>query len=218
MYGCVYIMTNVENGHQYVGQTRQPIEKRMAEHRQRAGRSSMPISRAIAKYGWDSFEYKVIAECSNQKELDEVERNEIKRRECTVPDGYNVALGGQSGCRFGENVRGAISASVKELWEDPEYRARQMRSPSRQKGWHHSDEARRKISQAQIGRKASRETVRKRQLSRSKKIMNVTTGEVFHCVADAADAYGRSRKSIRDAMSRNGKCAGCEWRYVDEPS
>lgn len=178
----------------------------------------MPISRAIAKYGWDSFTFEVVAECADQHELDEVERNEIEKRGTIVPNGYNVALGGQSGCRFGDDVRLSIAASMRELWRDQDYRERQMKSPVRSKGWHHSEDAKRKISQAQMGRKISPEVVRKRQLSRSKAVENMTTGEVFPCISDAALAYGRSQKSIRDSMYRGGKCAGCKWRYINESS
>jgi group I intron endonuclease len=70
----VYIIINIINGKQYVGQTTKSLVVRWrrhcwySEHKKR-----MPISNAIHKYGKDSFTIVEICRCSSIEELNEKE-------------------------------------------------------------------------------------------------------------------------------------------------
>lgn len=86
--GIVYLIINKENGHKYVGQTTQPLNKRWQQHIQEANRMSpKPLHRAFRKYGIGKFTMKVIDECDesllNQKEQYWIEQYK------TFEEGYN---------------------------------------------------------------------------------------------------------------------------------
>ena len=66
----VYKLTNLINGKSYVGQTIQTVEKRFKQHQH--CKTSL-IGKAIRKYGAENFSIEVLAECTTQKELDELE-------------------------------------------------------------------------------------------------------------------------------------------------
>lgn len=62
--GIIYLITNKENGHKYVGQTTQGMNKQWQQHIQEALRmSSKPIHRAMRKYGNHRFSIQEIDEC-----------------------------------------------------------------------------------------------------------------------------------------------------------
>ena len=46
----------------------------------------------------------------------------------------------------------------------------------------------------------------------TKKVMNVTTGEVFDSISDAAKKYNKCNRSIAQVLNKpQWKCAGCHW-------
>ena len=80
--GSIYLIINKQNGHKYVGQTTQTVNKRWAQHIQEARRmSGYPLHRAIRKYGTHMFMIRELCECSID-ELDEKEKHYI--------DAYNT--------------------------------------------------------------------------------------------------------------------------------
>ena len=54
--------------------------------------------------------------------------------------------------------------------------------------------------------------------SNTKRIQNITTGEIFHSVKEAREKYGLARMDIKRAMVKGWKIQGCEWRYIDDTS
>jgi len=99
----IYSITNLENQKLYVGKTTQPNPyDRWKQHLQ-AARSkdnlaennsihSMPIVRAISKYGADNFKFRVLEECNDDK-VNERETYWIERLNACGKNGYNVTLG-----------------------------------------------------------------------------------------------------------------------------
>ena len=74
-------------------------------------------------------------------------------------------------------------------------------------GCKRSDETRRKMSEAHIGKTHS---------YRSKSVTNVTTGEMFHSIYAAAKYYGLSYQKIYRACEKFGsRYGGYEWEYSD---
>jgi group I intron endonuclease len=72
--GIIYLILNKQNGHKYVGQTTQGMNKQWQQHIQEALKmSSKPLHRAMRKYGNNNFMIKEIDECDerllNDKEL-----------------------------------------------------------------------------------------------------------------------------------------------------
>lgn len=94
-------------------------------------------------------------------------------------------------------------------------------------GWHHSEEAKKKISAANrnggafSGHKHTQES--KLKMSESlkgntaarKRVKCIETGEIFESLLLAAKSRGlKGANSITQAIKRNGKAGGCHWEYV----
>jgi group I intron endonuclease len=95
--GIIYLITNKENGHKYVGQTTQGMNKRWQQHIQEALRmSDNPIHRAMRKYGNHNFRIQEIDECDG-KLLNEREEYWIKHYNTfESAEGYNATSGGDN--------------------------------------------------------------------------------------------------------------------------
>ena len=94
--GRVYLIINKENGHKYVGQTTQTINKRWADHIAEARRMSpYPLHRALRKYGNHMFLIRELCEC-DISELNEKEEYYIKQYNTfESAEGYNATSGGE---------------------------------------------------------------------------------------------------------------------------
>lgn len=99
----IYKITNLINGHYYIGQSRD-IKARFRSHRL-SGRSltdkdhNTPIHLAIYKYGEENFSYEILEECSIE-ELDEKEIYWIEKLQSTKNGNYNILFGGQDRIKF----------------------------------------------------------------------------------------------------------------------
>lgn len=101
----IYKITNLTNGHYYVGQA-VDIKARWREHRFSANHPehkdhNSPIHRALAKYGEQNFSYEILEECS-RNELDEKEVYWIKALSARENGNYNILCGGQDRIKFDE--------------------------------------------------------------------------------------------------------------------
>ena len=90
----VYIHTNKENGKVYIGITGQPVERRW-RYDGSGYKKCLLFYRAIQKYGWDSFEHKILHEVKTKEEAETLEQKLIKEyKSNNVEFGYNIANGG----------------------------------------------------------------------------------------------------------------------------
>lgn len=73
----IYKITNTQNGHSYIGQSRN-VTKRWLSHKEAASNPNMssynyPLQRAFRKYGLETFTFDILEECSiaelNEKEI-----------------------------------------------------------------------------------------------------------------------------------------------------
>jgi len=92
--GIIYLITNKENGHKYVGQTTQGMNKRWQHHLQEALKmSDKPIHIAMRKYGNHRFNIQEIDECDGEL-LNEKEAYWIKHYNTfESAEGYNDTSG-----------------------------------------------------------------------------------------------------------------------------
>ena len=101
----IYSITNLQNNKFYVGKTTQPNPyDRWKQHLQLArskdnltennSAHSMPIVRAISKYGADNFKFRIIEEC-NDNNVNERETFWIEKLDAYGKNGYNITLGGE---------------------------------------------------------------------------------------------------------------------------
>jgi group I intron endonuclease len=145
MNGIVYCCTNKINGHRYVGQTIQTLEKRIIAHRAEMSRgSNFPIHNALRKYGAEKFSWETMAFCEDRDNRDSLENFYIRYFGSKRPDGYNLTDGGD-GRRGPQSDESKIKMS--ETWS---------RIGHPMTGKHHSEETKKKISEAKIGCRGTR--------------------------------------------------------------
>ena len=89
----IYKITNLLNEKIYIGQTKQPIERRFIQH----SKADSPLGQAMRECGLENFTIEVIERCENQIELNEREKFWIKILKSKSPNGYNLSNGGGAG-------------------------------------------------------------------------------------------------------------------------
>ena len=96
VHGIIYCVTNTVNGKQYVGQTTHTFKWRWQRHLASARCGSRGVLHsAICKYGIEVFKVEQIDFAESRSELNEKEVYHIARCLALVPDGYNLAAGGE---------------------------------------------------------------------------------------------------------------------------
>ena len=138
LYGFVYITTNLTNNRMYIGQKK--VKNKSGNWKEYLG-SGVVIQRAITKYGIEFFKRDIIDVAFSKKELDNLERyysylfNVVES-----PMWYNLCYGGgsTSGYKYTEEQRNTLSKRTSGK-NNPMY------------GKHHSEEAKRKVSEANKG-------------------------------------------------------------------
>lgn len=91
--GIIYSYKNKTNGKRYIGQTINPQQRKSA-HISDSTHIDTKFYRAVRKYGWDNFEYEILAESEDRNELDKLEVDFIKSFN-SIENGYNIRSGGE---------------------------------------------------------------------------------------------------------------------------
>lgn len=86
----IYCITNTLNNKKYIGQSID-IENRWKQHCNSSSKGTMRISRAIKKYGKESFTFKLLHECEESL-LNKLELYFITKYETIAPKGYNTCI------------------------------------------------------------------------------------------------------------------------------
>ena len=163
----IYILENTVNGKYYVGKTRSnnlhdylSVKRWGARHGKIKG---MPVVAAMAKYGIDKFEARILTTAETDEQLNQLERLWIAVLNARDPKiGYNIAPGGEA-VRSGplsEEHKKKIGLANKGRRPKPYVRTAKHRQQisDRSKGKKASEETRLKISLAGQGRKRGPET------------------------------------------------------------
>ena len=107
MIGIIYLITNLINGKQYIGQT-----TKIHLFNDYWG-SGLLIKRAINKYGKENFKKEILKDNINSKlELDIFEKQYIQQYNTLIPIGYNISIGGNGG-NLGPIINKIISKKKK---------------------------------------------------------------------------------------------------------
>src|SRR5579883_3267074 len=98
--GIIYRLYCRESKKSYIGQTTQPFNSRMNEHKSSAknDKGCPLLGKAIRKYGFDNFDKEILIECENNM-LDYYEIKSIELYCSLHPNGYNLDEGGNRGNR-----------------------------------------------------------------------------------------------------------------------
>ena len=222
----VYKITNQINGKIYVGQTSFSIEKRWREHV--VSKKSL-ISKAVRKYGEESFSIECLEKCSSVEELNQKEIHYIALLKSTQRDvGYNVEFGGLHSPMTNETKQKlSIAHQGKKLSKEHKDRiglscSGKKRSEETKtlmsqsfKGRTHSEETRKKISEATTGRVAHNQGVAqseetKLKLSQSKnsikiKVLCIDNGTIYESISAAARSLNVSKRAIQLVLRGKNK-------------
>lgn len=154
---CVYCHTNKTNGKKYIGITGQELDKRWRQGKG-YGKTSA-IFKAFQRYGWDGFYHDVLEEGLSCEQACKEEIRYIKELNTLVPNGYNVAPGGNASEYFDESTRKKLSEITIARYKTPEWKKRLSIQNSGEKnpryGKHCSEETKKKIREKHLGTKHS---------------------------------------------------------------
>ena len=93
MYGYIYMITNLINGRQYIGQKKSDVFL----HEKYLG-SGKILKQAVESYGIENFKVELLCECNSKEELDEMEIYYIKYYGAQEDRHYyNICKGGDAG-------------------------------------------------------------------------------------------------------------------------
>jgi len=95
--GSIYCITS-PSGKQYIGQTRHSLDHRFKQHK-KSWNKCTALKNAFNKYGTDNMTIKELEKCTFDK-LDEREIYYIDTMRTYAPNGYNLTLGGITGCKL----------------------------------------------------------------------------------------------------------------------
>lgn len=162
-YGVIYCIEHICSGRVYIGQTVQGIRKRWARHQIET--CCARLSRAIKKYGPDSFTISQIDVASSKEELDALESFYIELYASTNKKlGFNLMSGGSFGTHSDESKQ-KMSAAVRKAYENPEFKARLVAAKL---GVKHTPERVAKVIAALTGKTATDEAKKSLSAARTK--------------------------------------------------
>lgn len=116
--GVIYLRTNLVNGKQYVGQTKDFKQREYSWNCLKQVYANPYLTKARNKYGLENFDTVILGEFESQEELNRWEKHYIKMFNSLFPNGYNFQEGGTNGCGCAETTKEKISIANtgKEPW------------------------------------------------------------------------------------------------------
>lgn len=105
MIHYIYCYKNLINNKEYVGQTnnlkrrkKQHIQDSIHQHQGHENAYNQPIHCAIRKYGIDNFQISIlqIIDTQNWDDVNKLEEQWIRKKDCLSPKGYNLKIQGQA--------------------------------------------------------------------------------------------------------------------------
>ena len=217
----VYVHTNKENQKKYVRITSTSVTERWHHGhgyltKKKDGSYCQPaMAYAILKYGWEGFSHEIMAENLTMEEDSQLEKDLIEKYQSNEKQfGYNIKEGGIDGLPSEESIKKAIRTKLE-------------------KGYHHSEETKRKISERNKG-KTHNEAAKELLSSSHSKIKErpkeaiprnntynqiycqcVETEECFPSIANAALNVGSYDSNIQKCLDGTRKRAGgYHWRKI----
>ena len=168
----IYCIENTINGKKYVGQSTD-IKDRWRRHiseLKKCKHDNSYLQDNWIVYGESAFRFYVLEECSPEL-LDKKEQYYIDYLDSmSYANGFNLTTGGKKGNTITEEIRQKMSKSVTEsyteellevrrqdaleYWSNPENKKRVLGENNVMYGKHHTEETKRKMSEAKKGKAA----------------------------------------------------------------
>lgn len=230
---CVYVHINKNNNKTYVGQSNN-VKRRWRNEGieyydyNKSNQDQSPFWKAIKSYGWNNFEHIILKENLTLEEANYWEDYYINFYHSRYfENGYNVREAGSNGA-LSEQTKQKLSeiAKQKGRWEgdkNPRHTDPLFGERNGMYGKHHSEETKKKISEAKKGSHMSEEA--KQKISnfmntnhpRAKKVRCIETGEIFLSARKAAEAYGTSHNCITRVCNGERKTTlGKHWEWYND--
>ena len=216
MIGYVYLTTNLINGKVYVGQH---IADKFEPDKYIG--SGVLIKRAIAKYGFDKFSCKLLAEAETQEELNKLEMYYIKKYDAMDPDlGYNLCeggVGGNLGYVFTEEQK--LHLSQVHMNKRPSDEAiKKQADKLRGRIVITNGQKTKLIYEEELDKYLKLGWYRGRpSYSRSKAVVCFETNEVFESLSAVLNKYpeaGALKRCVRSAYTST--CCGLHWYLIND--
>ena len=215
----IYILENTINGKSYVGQTVNTFDHRFKEHRW--GDISI-ISSAIKKYGWDNFKRYQYYIPENLLNYFEIEM--IKKINSLVPNGYNLEKGGRGGRPSKESkIKMSLSHRGVKLSEEHKIKIglSQIGRIGPMVGKTQTEEAKKKISRALVGReKPERTEEHKRNISKAKKNPSKETRRKISEAGKGRIPWNKGLKGVQivteETRKKLSESAKLQWSKIKE--
>lgn len=205
----IYKITNNINGKIYVGQTVRSLKERISEHKRH---KNCTMYKAFEKYGFENFSIEILFETNDIEELNNKEIFYIEQFNCLMPNGYNLCKGGDNtmGYKHKEESKLKMSQNRKRYFKDenPFYNKK------------HTEETKRKMK----AKFEDKEFYQKRcehlnnvRYIKTRKVLNVTTGEKFESIKEACEKYGIKDGTHISRVCRDKRksCFGFVFKYID---
>ena len=174
----IYCIENTVNGKKYIGQSKD-IKDRWRRHiseLRKCKHDNSYLQENWIAYGESAFKFYVLEECSPEL-LDEKEKYYIDYLDSmSYGNGFNLTTGGKRGNFMTDEIKQKMSKSVAEsytdelreirrqdaldYWSNPENRKRMVGENNGMYGKHHSEESKRKMSEAKKGKPSWRKNKR----------------------------------------------------------
>ena len=122
--GCIYSITNKKNKKVYIGQTTN-FKKRKKDHicNAKDNKIQTHLYNAMRKYGIENFQFEIVEDNIEQKDLNEKEIFYIAKFD-TYNKGYNMTYGGENVMINNPEVKEKISNKIKKAWGNGVYNYR----------------------------------------------------------------------------------------------
>ena len=162
---AVYVITNIVNGKQYVGITGE-LKLRWYRHKKANG-SSPALHAAIKAYGVDNFVFTHLMDVFNLEHAIEIEIELIASKGTKAPYGYNLTNGGDgsAGNKLSDETKRKIGEASKLRFHSDDVRKKMSEAQKGLKKPKFSEEHKAKLSQATkkywAAKKASNEIITK---------------------------------------------------------
>lgn len=166
----VYKWTNFHNAKSYIGST-YDLKKRGHEHRHNSKTRNFYFYNAVRKYGWSSFIFQVLEECTSENRNDR-ENYWIKYFQTLNPEfGYNLRLADNSECSESTKQKMSVAGrgKVRTEAQNKANRERQLGEKSWAFGKSKSEETKERMrksnKRAMLGKHPSEETRKKQSIA-----------------------------------------------------
>jgi group I intron endonuclease len=148
----LYLIRNKINGKVYVGQTKNFVKRKINHVNAARSGSEYPLYRSMRKHGIENFEFSILEECSDEL-VNDREKHWVSQYDSYIAEkGYNLTRGGS--CKpENETLRNLKLSERFSGAGNPMYGVDRHGEKSAFWGKHHTDDTRRRISEAQRGDK-----------------------------------------------------------------